>query len=1080
MDVSPILEPLNEAQRAAVSAPPLPTLVLAGAGSGKTRVLVHRIAWLCLVEGVSPQSVLAVTFTNKAAAEMRGRAETLLGTSTRGMWVGTFHGLSHRLLRAHWREAGLPETFQILDSDDQYRLVRRVLKGLDLDEARWPPRQTQWFINARKDEGLRPQQLEDTNDPVSRQLIRIYTAYEAACQRAGLVDFAELLLRSLELLRGNAGLLAHYRERFRHVLVDEFQDTNAIQYAWLKLLAGPKIPIFAVGDDDQCMPGGTRITMANGQRVPIERIRAGDAVLSDFGRGEFRPALVEGRYKRPRAGGMISLHTRGGKRLLSTPEHTHFAGYLLGETPQCYFTYLMLKLGVGYRLGTSQVYTRGQARPMVGFKQRALQEHADALWVLNTHPSENEARAEEMLLSLRYGLPTLPFVPRKGKGVNGLVHDADLIGRIYAGLDTEAAAHRLLQDLRLSPEEPHHRPRGRNSNRRNVVVTLCGDRRGASPMHRLSIVGVDADDKAKLEGLGLSIRAAKATRRSWRFETVRSDFGELMDIVPRIRAVLDVNVVLQGHMAHRSLPFTRAAHVRPGMVIVTEDGRFDVVARVEWQARKTAMVYDLDVWPTHNFIADGVVTHNSIYGWRGAKIENIQSFSRDFHDAQVFRLEQNYRSTGTILAAANGLIGHNQGRMGKQLWTSGNQGEPIQLYAAYNEQDEARFVADKVADWTARGQPRREIAVLYRSNAQSRVLEEVFFTRGIPYRVYGGLRFFERAEIKDALAYLRLTSNRNDDASFERVVNMPTRGIGERTLAEIRGFARAEALTLWAAAAALLDRRSLSGRAATALLGFMRLIDTMSVAVAGLPLHEQVDHVIQHSGLVKHHGAQGDEKGKQRVENLEELVTAARGFRLDPDQHGDMTPLDAFLSHAALEAGEGQGAAHQDCVQLMTLHAAKGLEFPLVFMVGMEEGLFPSSMSINEPGRLEEERRLCYVGITRACRQLIMSFAESRRQYGSESYNPPSRFIGELPPELVHEVRPRVMISQPLRARPVVSAKPVDDSGLRVGGRVAHVKFGEGVVLDCEGQGRHARVQVNFERAGRKWLVVEYANLQTL
>jgi DNA helicase-2/ATP-dependent DNA helicase PcrA len=652
---------------------------------------------------------------------MRGRAEALLDASTHGMWVGTFHGLSHRLLRTHWREARLPETFQILDSDDQYRLVRRVLKNLDLDEARWPPRQTQWFINARKDEGLRPKHLEDTGDPISRQLIRIYTAYEAACQRAGVIDFAELLLRSLELLRNDQHLLDHYRERFRHLLVDEFQDTNAIQYAWLKLLAGDKIPIFAVGDDDQ-----------------------------------------------------------------------------------------------------------------------------------------------------------------------------------------------------------------------------------------------------------------------------------------------------------------------------------------------------------------------SIYGWRGARIENIQSFTCDYKATQVFRLEQNYRSTGTILAAANHLIGHNQSRMGKQLWTSDTAGEPIQLYAAYNEQDEARFVADRLAEWTDQGKPRREAAILYRSNAQSRVFEEVFVARRIPYRVYGGLRFFERAEIKDALAYLRLTFNHDDDPSFERIVNLPTRGIGERTLAELRRYARSYNCTLWCARQRLTDAGSFSGRAANALAGFARLIETMGATITGLPLHEQVDHVIQHSGLIKHHGAEGGEKGQMRIENLEELVTAARGFKLDLDQHGDMTPLDAFLAHAALEAGEGRGETYQDCVQLMTLHSAKGLEFPLVFLVGMEEGVFPSSMSVNEPGRLEEERRLCYVGITRACRHLVMSFAESRRQYGSESYNPPSRFIGELPPELIHEVRPRVLISQPLRPRRIIAPQPTDDHGIQVGRRVAHAKFGEGVVLDCEGQGRHARVQVNFECGGCKWLVVEYANLQTL
>ncbi|MGI9301829.1 MAG: DNA helicase II [Gammaproteobacteria bacterium] len=723
MDVSPILDPLNEAQREAVAAPLGPALVLAGAGSGKTRVLVHRIAWLCQVEGLSPYSVLAVTFTNKAAAEMRGRVEGLLGMNVGGMWVGTFHGLSHRLLRSHAQEAGLPQTFQILDSDDQLRLVRRVLKGLDLDESKWPPKQAQWFINGRKDDGLRPKHLDDEGDPVSRQLIRIYTAYQAACEHAGLVDFAELLLRTLELLRNHESLLAHYRERFRHVLVDEFQDTNAIQYAWLRLMAGERTPVFVVGDDDQ-----------------------------------------------------------------------------------------------------------------------------------------------------------------------------------------------------------------------------------------------------------------------------------------------------------------------------------------------------------------------SIYGWRGARIENIQNFGRDYPDTQTFRLEQNYRSTGAILQAANTLIDNNQGRMGKNLWTAGEDGDPIYLYAAYNEQDESRFVTDKILDWVAQGNMRHEVAVLYRSNAQSRVLEELCMARRIPYRVYGGFRFFERAEIKDSLAYLRLTANHDDDASFERVVNLPPRGIGNRTLDTLRTHAQAQTISMWAAAKALIEASALNARAANALAGFLKLINDISNGIAMLPLHEQVDHAIQHSALKKHYGKESGEKGRARVENLEELVNAARGFTLEPEQQAGMTPLDAFLAHAALEAGEGQGDAWEDCVQLMTLHSAKGLEFPLVFLVGMEEGLFPSSMSMEEPGRLEEERRLCYVGITRACRQLVMTYAESRHRYGNVNYNPPSRFIGEIPGELIAEVRPRLKVSQPVyqpgRRVPVIE-EPLD-GGIRIGQRVAHIKFGEGVVLDSEGRGGAARVHVNFESVGSKWLVLSYAKLEVI
>lgn len=713
MDISPILDRLNEAQRQAVCAPPDPLLVLAGAGSGKTRVLVHRIAWLIRVEGISPHGILAVTFTNKAAAEMRGRIEQLLGLPASGLWVGTFHGLAHRLLRAHWREAGLPQTFQILDSDDQLRVVKRVIRDLALDEAQWAPRKVQWFINQAKDEGRRPAHIEHHGDPYLKTMLRVYAAYEEACARSGLVDFAELLLRAHELWLKQPQVLAHYQARFRHVLVDEFQDTNAIQYAWLRLLAGRASPIFAVGDDDQ-----------------------------------------------------------------------------------------------------------------------------------------------------------------------------------------------------------------------------------------------------------------------------------------------------------------------------------------------------------------------SIYGWRGARIENIQQFTRDFPTAQTVRLEQNYRSTGTILAAANGLIGHNASRLGKTLWTAGHQGEPIQLYGAFNELDEAHFVAQRTAAWVEGGGRRSEIAVLYRSNAQSRVLEEALLRAGIPYRIYGGLRFFERQEVKDALAYLRLMANRHDDAAFERAVNTPTRGIGERSLETLREQARAERISLWSAAQAALAAARVSGRGGTGLAGFLRLIDDQAAGLHDLALHEQVEQALHASGLRDHYSKEKGEKGQSRLENLDELVTAARYYAHEDE---NLDPLSAFLSHAALEAGEGRGEAGEDCVQLMTLHSAKGLEFPLVFLCGVEEGLFPHQMSLEEPGRLEEERRLCYVGITRAMRQLYLTYAENRRLHGKETYPRPSRFVGEIPAELLQEVRLRRNVIQPASRPAITEPAP---GHLRLGQPVRHATFGEGVVLAYEGSGHNARVQVKFERAGSKWLVLGYANLQ--
>jgi DNA helicase-2/ATP-dependent DNA helicase PcrA len=721
MDVSRIIEPLNAAQRESVCAPPVPLLVLAGAGSGKTRVLVHRIAWLIDVEGLSPYSILAVTFTNKAAGEMRSRIEQLIATPASGLWVGTFHGLAHRLLRRHWQEAGLPQGFQILDAQDQQRLVKRVLKSMDLDEARWPPRQLQWFINSCKDEGRRPQHIECRNDPHLQRQVQVYEAYEALCRRSGMVDFAELLLRSHELWLERPELLAHYRQRFHHILVDEFQDTNTIQYAWLRLLSGQAARITVVGDDDQ-----------------------------------------------------------------------------------------------------------------------------------------------------------------------------------------------------------------------------------------------------------------------------------------------------------------------------------------------------------------------SIYGWRGARMENLQRFTQDFPGTRVLRLEQNYRSSGTILKAANAVITHNTGRMGKQLWTADAEGEPIQLYTAYNEQDEARFVVERIQDWVDRGGRRSDLAVLYRSNAQSRIFEEHLIQCGVPYRVYGGLRFFERAEIKDALAYLRIASNRDDDASFERVVNHPPRGIGERTLEVVRQTARQDHTSLWQAAARVIQAQGVAARATNALQAFLDLVETLAQELAGLSLGEQVEHVMHPSGLLDYFARDRGEKGQARIENLRELVNAAREFAVGDET--ELDPLAEFLSHAALEAGEGQAGAWEDCVQLMTLHSAKGLEFSQVFLCGMEEGLFPHQRSVDEPGRLEEERRLCYVGITRARRRVVLTCAERRRLYGSETWCLPSRFIGEIPDELIEEVRPRVRVTPTpayAASRGTATVGPdAEPAGLKLGTHVRHTKFGEGVVTNYEGQGSSARVEVNFSAAGSKWLVVSYAKLE--
>lgn len=713
-----LIQSLNQAQAQAVTSEAHRLLVLAGAGSGKTRVLVHRIAWLIQEKQLSPYNILAVTFTNKAAAEMRQRIERLLRSPASSMWVGTFHGIAHRLLRTHWQEAKLPQNFQILDSDDQLRLIKRTMRAMELDDSRFPPKQAQAFINSHKDEGLRPEHIDFGHDLYQKTLTEVYGQYQEACDRGGMVDFAELLLRSHELWLNNPTILAHYQQRFRHMLVDEFQDTNRIQYAWLQVLAGKQIPVTIVGDDDQ-----------------------------------------------------------------------------------------------------------------------------------------------------------------------------------------------------------------------------------------------------------------------------------------------------------------------------------------------------------------------SIYGWRGARIENIRSFGDDFGRTEVVRLEQNYRSTAMILNAANGVIANNRDRLGKQLWTSGEDGEPISLYAAFNEVDEARFVAERIQHVVQQGLRRSEVAILYRSNAQSRVLEEAMLRASIPYRIYGGHRFFERAEIKNALAYLRLICHRDDDAAFERVVNTPSRGLGDKSLEKIRNAARELKIPLWQASLTVLQHKELATKASNSLRGFMAMIEQLDQDTRGLGLSEQAERVVEESGLIPFHQNEKGDRGEARVENLKELISATREFEANGEE--EESNLIAFLNHAALEAGETQAEEDEDCVQMMTLHSAKGLEFPLVFMVGVEEGLFPSTQSVEDFGRMEEERRLAYVGITRAMKKLFISYAESRRIYGSENLHAPSRFIREIPAHCLQEIRAAAKITRPVapqKRRGLADA----DSPYQLGRSVRHPKFGDGVILGCEGNGPNAQVHINFASVGEKRLVAQYARLEML
>ena len=723
MDVSEIFETLNEPQRKAVTSEAQSLLVLAGAGSGKTRVIAHRVAWLIKAQNVNPHSILTVTFTNKASREMRGRIEDIVQEEMGNFWCGTFHGISHRLLRTHWEEAGLRKEFSILDSEDQHRVIKRVVKSMGLDDTKWPPRQIQWFINKQKDECLRSKDVEVTDDYFTEKMVEIYKVYEELCDRESLVDFGELLLRVYVLLKTNDQVLRHYQRRFSHILVDEFQDTNEVQYQFLKMLAASGSNFIAVGDDDQ-----------------------------------------------------------------------------------------------------------------------------------------------------------------------------------------------------------------------------------------------------------------------------------------------------------------------------------------------------------------------SIYGWRGAKSENINRFTNDYKNTEIIRLEQNYRSTSVILNAANEVIKNNQGRLGKELWTDQKEGEPISVYSAYNEDDEARFVVGSIQNWVAQGRNLDEVAILYRSNAQSRVLEEAILRESLPYKIYGGLRFYERAEIKNAMSYLKLVYGREDDAAFERVINIPPRGIGVKTIEIIRSKAMEGKTSLWKACQELLDNEGFTSRAAQSIEGFMNSFDALESDTKDLQLWEIVDITIERSGLIEYHKKEAGEKGRTRVENLSELVGAAKDFEPDSFDELDESSLKMFIDHAALDAGETQASEHELAIQLMTLHSAKGLEFPLVFITGFEEGLFPHKLSIEDPNQLQEERRLCYVGMTRSMEKLFVTHAEMRNLYGSESFNPASRFLREIPEELTVEVRTGGNVSRSSISKLKGSRinGEVPETEFKLGQRVLHESFGEGVILNYEGEGSNARVEVNFDSSETKWLMVTYAKLQQI
>ncbi|MBP1772106.1 MAG: pcrA [Holophagaceae bacterium] len=1121
----PLLQRLNAPQREAVQHAHGPLLILAGAGSGKTTVITRRIAWLIEEEGVHPGSILAMTFTNKAAEEMRERVQRLVSVPAAQMWVSTFHSFCTRILRREGDRTPVGRDFVIFDPADQKSLVKQVLAELKLPEKQFHPKKVLELISDFKNRCLLPEEAkEEALDPWTRKVLDAYDLYQKGLKNHRACDFDDLLLWTERLFRDPV-MQATYGERFKFILVDEYQDTNRAQYLLVQHLARRHHNLCVVGDEDQCLATGTRVLMADGREQPIERVAPGDLVSAAHGSGDFRAAKVLKAAARMREGSGIRITTASGRMLTSTPEHIHIAGYRLGVSPQLHFVYLMRKRGIGWRLGTSQTHTRGQVKPVVGFLQRARQEHADELWVLSTHGSEPEARLQEEVWSLQYQLPTLPFVPRKGGSTRGLVHDAEAIRHVFAAVDSASGAERLLSDLGMAVEAPHHRAQASTGHRRQVTVTLCGDRRGKRPMHRISMVGRSAEDRRVLEGLGLSVRPAKAGSASWRMETCGASFEDIRRTADRIRQHLDADLHLQARLGanpsreSNSLPFLPACNLKPGMVLFDGQGGLDVVDRVE-RVPLASQIHDLDVEGVHTFVANGLVTHNSIYGWRGADIRNILDFQQDFPEAVRIELLQNYRSTKKILDAASEVIANNAQRVeGKgALQTDLGEGESIQFKLADEGRLEAEWVVQRIQELRYLDHDAK-VAVLYRANWQSRQMEEALRSQNLPYRLVGGVKFYERQEVKDLISYLRLISNPFDLVSFRRCVNAPTRGVGPTTLGKIEA-AIPEGGTALEGLALLLRSGELKGRAQRELAKFLDLFHRAGAEREAQGLTGMVKWVLQESGYLQSLEDEATLEAEGRIRNLEEFLSAAA----ESESLG--LRLSEFLDRITLAADADQ-IEEAAQLSLMTIHCAKGLEFPYVFVIGMEEDVFPNRNARETPDGLEEERRLFYVAITRAQRRLTLSAARRRRVMGTEMLSMPSRFLRELPAEALttpirwgtelyqagEGVRPGSSFSrggggvsvatelQRIRSffdkvrdpgaplpdsgatpdpAPTEPAEPHDASAFPVGTRVRSPRFGQGTVLAATGRGDGLTYTVRFDQGGDRRIMARFGGLQRL
>jgi len=979
------LNNLNPEQRHAATLGNQSAVILAAAGSGKTSTLTCRIAYLVGGLDVHAQNILAVTFTNKAAKEMVNRLRKM-GLETNSLWIGTFHGICNKILRSHAKEAGLQKSFTIMDMSEQESFFKRMLRANGYDPKNIGVSDILSKINGYKEVGWRSNQLK-----INSQERTLYELYEKACINDNVVDFGELMLGCYELFTKNEHLAESYAEKFEHILVDEFQDTNELQYKWLKILASKHGNVFAVGDDDQCLVSDTLIKTPNGDKK-INMLNVGDLVISKSGK-QIHEKKVLRKFEKKYQGDAIEITFEDGKKVVSTLEHNWFAKLSKKHSPQNYFVYLMYEKNFGFRIGTSRVHSKGQ--DLTGVFQGAQHEHADKQWIVSWHENESLSRFNEIKYSLIYGIPTVPFVARTNKAnkLATVVSDQDLLNKLYEELDTISSGKRLINDLGLNFDRPHHIPRSRD-NKENVTITLCGDVRSEYTLHTLEYYTscMKTVESLNLEGFPLSKHKKDG---NFRLRLWAKSFSDIEKYKDKLNLIIhDANFIYKANFDGQRFLQLHAKELIPSMIMVGEDGNPIVIKDVK-KIKVDTVVYDIDIEDYHNFFANGVLSHNSIYGFRGAKQENLNLLKNDFN-ALVIKIEKNYRSDANILEAANAVILNNKNRLGKNLVPTKAATNHILTYEALNDEEESSFIAGEIKRLRRSNIPYRNMAILYRTNGQSRSLEKSLNAMSIPYIVYGGFRFFDRQEVKHAMGYLRLAKNSNDNLAFLRVVNIPARAIGSTAIKNLEVFAQSQGKSLFGALESYDDKNRKK------FLPFIELVNYLQKICKGKTLPEMVKNVIVESGLEAMY--ENDKKeGPERLDNLYELISAAEVFMIE-NKNAD---IEEFLAFSSLESDykSVKRDDQADVVKLMTVHASKGLEFEVVFISGLEEGLFPHANSIGEASMIEEERRLMYVALTRAKTALYLSRCEERLLHGQRNHMVKSRFFREIPQKLMMKIK---------------------------------------------------------------------------